>query len=625
MQNPYEWSRWYSQVRKFQRHMPNDSRRAYAAFYTKFKASYLLAGLAVERCDESVVDPACGTGSLLLASLAWRWALSKRSGGCTLSEILKKTIGFDVVKPATRLTELLLTAVTCFSERPRVYALELGGGRAGSLDLLINHSVLSPEVERFAEEKFDVVLMNPPFTRSDRVPLIIDGEARKAIVEVGLSFGGVTLRDIFEAGLAKPFMALADFLVKDGGRIAVVLPGSVLSRESWRDVREGIARGYSMEYLVVSWAPGSPNFSDDTGLREVLAVLRKGGSADGVLKVIGLYRDVDELSFEEVEAIVDSAKTREMCGDVVYNGRAVANITCIRHEEVKRLSDNLYRLIAFKNGELLKWHLELLSNCKTVKFGELFDVGSVIDHTKGLAVCRREVCPRNLQYATPAMWGSGNELGVRSPIIANVPYILYAKDGDVASRVAKYWKRVDAYTSNLFILRRGRLNTQYVLMASTREVAVSNVWWPLRAKTDPKLYLTLFNSSFGFIHLLGERLETEGLYVEYKKGRLADMPVPDLRNTNVIDVDQILTQNMTKFDDYVNYMKRVQEGMKESWYAVARHVSQMGNEHSPRAELDVVAYDALKQVCKNVEPPERLYELLYDEIETLKGLSLGRT
>ncbi len=64
--------------------------------------------------------------------------------------------------------------------------------------------------------------------------------------------------------MAKPFMILADKLVKVGGRVAAVLPTSVLSRPAWSDIREGLVNGYDIEYIVISWAPGTPSFSSDT-------------------------------------------------------------------------------------------------------------------------------------------------------------------------------------------------------------------------------------------------------------------------------------------------------------------------------------------------------------------------
>jgi len=498
---------------------------------------------------------------------------------------------------------LMIAARAAEPSRLRLYAVEVGGDSAGSLDLLIGRKVL-PE----GPTEFDLVIMNPPFTRSDRVPAVIGGRVRKRLAEAELSFGGVRLADVFEAGLAKPFLVLADLLAKGGGRIVAVLPASVLNRPGWRDVREGMAKGYTVEYLVVDWAGKS--FSSDTQIREVLLVLRKGKDLGRPLKVVGLYKGVDELAPEELEAVVDAV--RGGCGGIAHGGRFVAHIACVEQGAVELLKDNLYRLVAFKDGELLKWHLGLLTKCNSVKPGDVFEIGSVVDHARGLRVCRRAECRPGLPRAEPALWGSGGALGVRAPAISNAPHVVYAE----GNTVVKYWE--GRYKANLFMLRRGRLNTQRVLMVSVGEEAVSNVWWPLRPRradaAEP--YLAFFNSAFGFAYLLGERLETDGLYVEYKWGHLEEMSVPDLRG---LGVDVELTKDMSKFGDYVRYMGEAQRRMGAPWPDVARHVSQLGNEHSPIARLDLAVYDMLRQTCRGAEPPENIYELLHSEAKTLES------
>ena len=114
-----------------------------------------------------------------------------------------------------------------------------------------------------------MVISNPPFTRrgSDggkeqsisRVFSIPEGdrESQQAIAKrTSALLKGTPANQM--AGHASSFTVLADRLVKRGGRIALVLPVTALSGESWRDIREMLSTRYEIEYVVSSHDPKSP-------------------------------------------------------------------------------------------------------------------------------------------------------------------------------------------------------------------------------------------------------------------------------------------------------------------------------------------------------------------------------
>jgi hypothetical protein len=500
----------------------------------------------------------------------------------------------------------------------------VGEVRAGSLDILTG--VLQNErLLELLKGGFDLVIMNPPFTRSDRVSALIGKRARETLTKYAkedkLMFGHVKVKDIFKAGMAKPFMVLADKLVKDRGRIAAVLPTSILSRPSWSDIREGLVKNYSIEYIVISWAPGTPNFSSDTRLREILLVARKSREKTN-LKVIGLFKRVDDLDHADVEAVVKQAReVSRGYSVVVSNNGEVGYVMVIDRSLVEKFSDNLYRLVAFKNPKLLEFHHNLISS--GVRLGDLFDVGSVIDHTSGLRVVNR-TANTSLLYPHPAVWGSGDELFVRTPLVDQAPYTVGVERED--SVKVKYWSPTQDtfYSAKLFMLRRGRLNTQYVLAFGLNEDAVSNVWWPLRLKSSSSRdliskFLVFMNSTFGLFHLLGERLETEGLFVEYKKQHLINMLLPDLHKVPPPSQDALraLRSPMPRFDDYLDLVARLNQDKPLT--DVARELLEKNNEFSARARLDLEVVRWLTEVFE-LKIPQDFYVLLHEEVKTLRSI-----
>jgi len=628
----------------YQRMLSETFRHAFATFYTKMPAAMLLAGLSVESFWDRVIDPACGTGSLLLASLNRRMlmltgdSLKKIGEEVTNRETsiletarekaLENTVGLDALKPAVLITALNLRIATHGSppDTLNIHHAPVGEMRAGSLDLLSSEmrSVICDNLVKLVERGFDLVIMNPPFTRSDRISTLIGRSPRETLSryakEGKFTFGSVQVKEIFKAGMAKPFMVLADKLVKYGGRIAAVLPTSILSRPSWSDIREGLIKDYSIEYIVISWAPGTPNFSSDTELREILLVAKKSREKAN-LKIIGLLKRVDDLSHSDIETIVRQAREACMNRTIMSNSEELGYVMVVDKSLVEKFSDNLYRLIAFKKPELLEFHHDLISS--GVRLGDLFSIGSVIDHASGLRVVNRGV-KVSLWHLQPAVWGSGDELAIRAPLIDKAPYIIGVEREDLIR--VKYWSptKHTFYSAKLFILRRGQLDTQYVLALSLNEDAVSNVWWPLRLKDqlDQELvskFLVFMNSTFGFFHLLSERLETRGLYVEYKKQHLINMLLPDLHKVPPPsqDVLQALRSPMPRFDDYLDLAARLNQD--KPLLDVISKLMEKNNEFSARARLDLEVMTWLTRVFR-IDAPRDFYKLLHEEVETLRNI-----
>lgn len=329
-------------------------RKLLAAFYTSIPASTLLAGLALSKdrwpgvdwdndkgiSKLCVVDPTCGTGTLLMA--AYRQIIENHSAsaiGDSDDQLLhqalveKVVIGADVVQAAIHLTAATLAAMSpsVRFEQMQLHTLRLGRDESkkiwlGSLDWLEGS-----EIQSFfstTEEQIgattgtggvvqrplaDLVISNPPFTRrgSDggkegalaRVFSLPEGdlESQQAIAKrTSALLKGTAANQI--AGHASSFTVLADRLVKPGGRVALVLPVTALSGESWRDVRRMLASRYDMEFVVSSHDPNLLSMSYDTAIAETLLVARRLTDAE-TSSGRGVFVNLWRAPYQETDAL----------------------------------------------------------------------------------------------------------------------------------------------------------------------------------------------------------------------------------------------------------------------------------------------------------------------------------
>ena len=317
-------------------------RKYLATFYTLPASAALLARLAIAKLEGvdwgsadavgslRVGDFACGTGALLSAVYDQIAARHEREGGSleALHPVVMEDVlyGCDVMPAAIHITSSTLSGaqpnvryghsrlyVMPYGRQQDTY-VQAGTGasdvKIGSLELLESSSQMvlinttdpalrtgssgeetSDQVTvELPDEGFDLVIMNPPFTRATNHegrhaeitnPVFAAFDADPATQTVmGNRINTLARGTCYHgnAGIASAFTALADRKLKPGGVLALVLPLSVASGLSWQQFRELLATDYT-DLTVLSLAANGRDmsFSSDTGMAECLVIARKRG------------------------------------------------------------------------------------------------------------------------------------------------------------------------------------------------------------------------------------------------------------------------------------------------------------------------------------------------------------
>jgi hypothetical protein len=322
-----------------------------------------IQGIIDKISSVKVGDFACGSGTLLIATYSALMDLASAIKmyhrlDVNLDDVGKRLIedgvyGIDALRYASQITAINLALMGPPGKitKENVFTIYLGilsdpsvphkGPWLGSLELLNNSkrvggllayiegglrgavgkvSVSGVEGTFTVPDNFDLIIMNPPFTRATGrtetygkegerglFGFIADEKARQNLlnrlkdvrdrVRQSLIENARAYRDVFpnviqeiidgkgdlgtylsigQAGEGLLFLYLAHRFIRDGGVIAFVLPRNLLMGVSWFLARVLLATNYHLKYVIVSSDPENGyNFSEGTSLSEVLIVAKR--------------------------------------------------------------------------------------------------------------------------------------------------------------------------------------------------------------------------------------------------------------------------------------------------------------------------------------------------------------
>ena len=341
------------------------SAKSDGAFYTNNISALMLARLALSEdfADWSdpeavgrlrIMDPACGTGTLLMAAMQTIKARvsgdeprspedAERESALHRELVEQSLCGLDINRHAIQLAacNLTLGAPTVDYRRMNLHTLKHGpqaDGRvkAGSLELLASSSgtesldsmtaplrtldaldavqVAGATETAFPLEGLDLVIMNPPFTDN---------------VKRGRKYGAATVKHMqqHELGIRERlesrdpsaasainstsvgtfFTPLADQLLnEERGIVAKVAPVTACANASGLPERRFLASRFHIERIVTSHDPKRIAFSENTSIHECLIVCRRAEGNHPPTEFVSLCRmpsSADE-AIEAADAIV---------------------------------------------------------------------------------------------------------------------------------------------------------------------------------------------------------------------------------------------------------------------------------------------------------------------------------
>jgi len=370
--------------------IPFEVRKSVAAFYTNNEAAEILAQLAIDRADAKVMDLACGSGTLLVAAYRRkRELLLKEKGAFTLEDhkrfLEEDLTGVDIMPFAAHMAvvHLSLQALAAGHETEKVRiavwdSTELEPGQTiPAISRELKAAYKRPTLELFMEgkplkekayvekgaitlegiggeqiplEKADVVIMNPPFTRQQRIPKDYKKVLAKRFSNEGRYIHG-------QMGYHGYFLLLADRFLKNEGRLALVLPASVLNADGFFKIREFLVNNYHIEHIITTWQRAA--FSENAQFREILLIGKKMSKAPVnvtcvVTELKSLPCDLEEAK-KVAEKLTNLSKVKGR--GVIYNDKNM-QVSLFTMDYLKNTVENIFKILAFTDKKLLEiWQL----------------------------------------------------------------------------------------------------------------------------------------------------------------------------------------------------------------------------------------------------------------------------
>lgn len=383
--------------------LPYETRKILAAFYTNPIAADILAGLCINTSEDKVIDPACGSGTLLVSAYKEKERLDEDNTEKSKLHhyfVEEEITGMDIMPFAAHLTAINLSSMNIETptdnlnvgvmdtlslskhfKNKRIYEIKEFSRELQTTMDLFKKSDTQTSLTRYTSSQsvgavtadsqgtgfkirrnsFDSIIANPPFSDREKMP--------NDYLRVLDSYTSLNKICGSQVNLWGYFLALNEFLLKKNGTFGFVIPINIFRGRATQDIRDYLLDNYTIKYIVKTGK--NIAFSENSALRDILFIaINKKPTPNSKLKFIIINEDLHELTLIDANNI-----SRYIKNELITIDKEL-DIIEYKQSDLQANRENLmpyFGLMRAKSGKVLsefKFHIENKLKNKLRKFNE---------------------------------------------------------------------------------------------------------------------------------------------------------------------------------------------------------------------------------------------------------------
>lgn len=244
--------------RIFERLIPCDERHMLGQYFTRSDIVDLILGFCLQKEEDKLFDPACGTGTFLVRAYKRKKLQNPRLDH---NAILKTLWGGDIAKFPVSLATINLAIRDLGTDEnyPGIFQKDFFQLHPDLLEFVqprkvivraFNNRKIQLELPRY----FDCVVGNPPFTRQEEMEELIGGKGyKKEITETATSYRNKKMANLGKrAGIYAHFFLHGWKFLHEGGHFGFIVSNSWLDVDYGKYLQEFFLKQYKIVAIIES-------------------------------------------------------------------------------------------------------------------------------------------------------------------------------------------------------------------------------------------------------------------------------------------------------------------------------------------------------------------------------------
>jgi len=244
--------------RIFERLIPCDERHMLGQYFTRSDIVDLILGFCLQKEEDKLFDPACGTGTFLVRAYKRKKLQNPRLDH---NAILKTLWGGDIAKfPVSLATiNLAIRDLGADENYPGIFQKDFFQLHPDLSEFVQPRKVIvrtfdSRKIQLELPRYFDCVVGNPPFTRQEEMEELIGGEGyKKEITETATSYQNKKMANLGKrAGIYAHFFLHGWKFLHEGGHFGFIVSNSWLDVDYGKYLQEFFLKQYKIVAIIES-------------------------------------------------------------------------------------------------------------------------------------------------------------------------------------------------------------------------------------------------------------------------------------------------------------------------------------------------------------------------------------